>query len=378
MHFTSIYIDLGYFRKKNTPGFSSAFSMAAFPFWGEYYFIDFAFYNTALDNSFSNKKIILCSSDIKKNISLPLSRWENIKADILCPESETDFFVKLSGLIEGQYLILYDINNAALISQIGKKDIIEAAKLVDNKEIIKFSINNVPVDIYMLSCKDFINLAEKHWNNDEKEQDYLQKIIDEIMLNEFDTTIDLDGSVYFNNNIFQFYESNMNILSDKSPVISDFIAMSPDPLEKDSFITKKGMVINSIISANVKIEGFVENSIIFSDVVIKNNAKVINSVILNGNQIGKGAVITNALIFPNIKNQSHISNIQDNVVIGGNSKKAFNNNYQDQIYDGLTVIGANAFIPKNFIIEPGGYLAADIPIAKFKNNLKIARGSSFE
>ncbi len=380
MHITSLFIDRGYFNKKNIPGFSSEFSLSAFPFWGEYNFLDFAYYNTILpiDNT-EIRRLLLCNKNVKKNAFASLSRWDDAMAEILSIDSEMDFVSELASLLAGDYVLLYDINHASLISETGKKKILEITESLDSDEIVKLSINNVPVDIYLSPVNHFIELLEKNRNLMEKEKKFIETLVDEIMIGCFDQTINVEGNVYFNSTITQFYENNIALLYDgESNLMNNFLAAAPEPAEKDSFINKNSMVINSIISSNVKIEGYVENSIIFSDVVIKNNAKIINSVILNGNQIGKDVLISNALVFPNSKNPGSISNIQEKSVIGGNSKKAVNISYPDQIYNGLTFLGANPNTPKNFSIEPGGYMGADIPSVKLKKNNKIARNGSLE
>ncbi len=77
--------------------------------------------------------------------------------------------------------------------------------------------------------------------------------------------------------------------------------------------------MNSIISSNAKVEGTVENSVIFSGVTVKQNAVIKNSVIMNGNQIGKNVNIQNSVVLPNNRQTGNVSNIQDKSVIGGKS-----------------------------------------------------------
>ncbi len=384
MHLTSLLIDRGYFSKKNVPGFPSHFSLAAFPFWAEYTLLDFAVFNACLfsansDSKHEIKTILICDKDIKKNAAAALSRWEELNTVLFSIDNDMDFITEISSVLNTGHILLYDINQASLISEEGKKKLISAIKSIESDEIIKLSIDNVPVDVYAISTGYFISLLEKNRNLLNKDKNYLDVIIDEIMTGLFDHTIDIEGSVYFNSSITQFYESNISLLS--SPAyksISDFLEASPSPSEKDSVINKSGMVSNSIVASNVKIDGYVENSIIFSDVIVKSNAKIINSVIMNGNQIGKDVSIINTLIFPNMKNQSGVPNIQDKSLVGGNSKKTINANYPDQIYNGITFLGANSLIPRNFIIEAGAFLGADVSAQKIKKSGRIPRSGSIE
>lgn len=380
MQVNYIYFDRGYL-KKNIPGLPPVFPISAIPFWGEYSLLDFAFFNGYLpeNRQISGSRIILCNREIKREISSVASRWGDSFAEVIAIDHNNDFdFSSLK--ITGDYVVLYDINNASLISETGRQAMDFSLNGISGNDIVKYSIDNVPVDIYSMKTETFLSMAGKNILTPSENKDFYESLFDEVLVNLYERTVNLDGNVYFNNNITQFYESNIMLLDNnkKSSLMSEFILLSPAPANKESVISNKGLVVNSIISSNVKIEGYVENSIVFSDVVVKSDSKIINSVILNGNQIARECVITNALLFPNMKTATGTPNIQEKSVIGGNSKKAANNIFPEQITNGLTFIGANSIIPKKFNIEPGAFLGPDVPAARLKKEGKIPRSGTIQ
>jgi len=116
-------------------------------------------------------------------------------------------------------------------------------------------------------------------------------------------------------------------------------------------ILGSGFVKNSHISSSCSIEGYVEGSIIFSNVKVGKNARVLNSVIMNNNYIGERAVIQNAIVCDNSELFSRVSpNIGEDARIGEDDCTGANVLYPGQIYGGVTLIGQNVEIPKGFKI----------------------------
>lgn len=381
MSFTSLFFDRGCLSKKNIPGFPNLFSMSAFPFFGEYIFSDFAVYNTIFSELDEQKNIVVCRKDIKRSVFQSFSRWEKFKIDIVAIDKEnSDFLQNLQHLISTDTIIIYEINNVILFNDNAKTTILSELKNLDNEELVRLSVNSVPVDIYLIRKEYFSKLLLKYQKNIEKEKQYIEVIIDDILTKYFDRSLDVEGNIYFNNSIMQFYKTHIKLLNkDIYEPITNFItrAPGPAPTEKNSLISKKGDVVNSVISANVTVDGYVENSFLFSGVTVKNNARVINSVVLNGNIIGKNSVITNSIIFPNIKNEG-IININEKTIVGNKSNSAINKNYPDQIYNGLTLLGFNTFLPKGFIIDAGGYLGPNVESSELKKITKISRNESLK
>ena len=371
MDFATLFIDKGG-MKKNIPGFSESFSFAELGFWGEYSFFDFALYNIRTES-----KYIVCEKELRKNINSILQKWDDKSTDFILYNSDVDSVKDILEKIEEDILIIYNINFAAVTSDKNIINVTENYKEKNEKGIVKLSINSVPVDVYISDRHSLIKHIDNMRNRIPSGTAVFDFIIDEILETGFDRIVDIDGKMLFNSSANQFFENNISLIKEKKSVlIESFLRLTPSPIEKESFIGKKGEVVNSIISSNSRIDGYVENSIIFANVIIKPNAEVINSVIMNGNQIGKNVTVENSLIFPNYKQTGNNSNIQDRSVIGGKSRKLRNSDYPEQIINGMTVIGMNSSIPAKFTAEPGSLIAADIPAARLKELGKIKKSGS--
>ena len=99
---------------------------------------------------------------------------------------------------------------------------------------------------------------------------------------------------------------------------------------------------NSIVGDGSEIYGSVERSVIGSDVVIGEGAKIHNSIIMNGAKIDAGCHLEKAIV----AERAHIS---ENVVIGEGEEVP--NETDPEIYrDGLTVVAEDAEIPAGVVI----------------------------
>ena len=371
MNCTTLFIDKGGIRK-NIPGFSDFFSVSELGFWGEYSFLDFALYNIKSENVF-----FICEKEIRKNINSTLLKWDEKNYDFFPYKSDIDSVKDFLNSIEDDVLIIYDINFAAAAAEDGITKAVN--DFVENKSVLieKLSINSIPVDIYITDKKILIEQIDSMRNRMPSGTAVFDYITDEILATGFERIRDIDGDVLFNSTVKQIYKSNISLVEGgSSEIMESFMQNTPAPIEKESSIGKKGEVKNSIISSNSKIEGYVENSVIFSGVTVKPDTIIKNSVIMNGNQIGKNVNIENVLILPNNKQTGSNSNIQDKSIIGGKSSKVKNKDYPDQINSGITVVGMNSTIPAKFVAEPGSLIGADILLSRLKEIKKIKKSGS--
>lgn len=371
MDFATLFIDKGGMRK-NIPGFSESFSFAELGFWGEYSFFDFALYNIRTES-----KYIVCEKELRKNINSILQKWDEKTADYILYSSDFDSVNEFINKIEEDILIIYTINFAAVTKENSIINEVENYLKSNEKGIEKISVDSIPVDVYITDRQYLLKQIESMKNRIPAGTAVFDYITDEILETGFDRIADIDGEILFNSSAGQFFENNISLISEKkSAFMESFLRLTPPPVEKESFIGKKGEVLNSIISSNSRIDGYVENSVIFSNVTVKRNAEVINSVIMSGNQIGKNVTIENTLILPNYKQTGSNSNIQDKSVIGGKSRKLSNSDYPEQINNGITVLGMNSSIPVKFSAESGSLIGADIPAARLKEIGKIKKSGS--
>lgn len=370
MTYTALFIDKGGI-KKDIPGFSEKFSSSEFGFWGEYSLLDFALYNIDSDKCF-----FICEKEMRKSINNVLMKWDEKKYEFFPYNSDYDNFSEFIDRIDDEVIVFYDLSFGAVLQKNEFRKITENFKNNKKAEILKVSINEIPVDIYIADKSTVENQIDSMKNRIMKETNIFDFIMNEILANSFDEIINLNGDVLFNKSISQIFKNNISLLDiEKSDIMESFMNNTPDPVEKDSVITSKGNVVNSIISSNTRIEGFVENSVIFSGVTVKQNCVIKNSVIMNGNQIGKNVCIENSIVLPNLKQSGSNSNIQDRCIIGGKSK-AKNSKYPEQITEGMTVIGMNSSVPPKFTAEPGSLIGADISLSLLKEIKKIKKSGS--
>ena len=98
---------------------------------------------------------------------------------------------------------------------------------------------------------------------------------------------------------------------------------------------------------------------------------------LNGNHIGSGTEIRNALILPfGAETQHATANIGDNCAIGAKTSSMKNGDFPTQIRDGLAVIGVNVDVPNGFRAEAASYVAPGVSSALLRKLKVLKRGAS--
>ena len=370
MNFTTLFFDKGGI-KKDIPGFTEYFSSSELGFWGEYTFLDFALFIINPDKSF-----FICDREIRKNINNILMKWDEKNYDFFTYQNDFDTVKNFLNKIEDEIIIFYDINFAAVAETDELKKAVDDFADDKKETISKISINSVPVDIYIADKNYLVQQMDILRNRIQSDSYVFDFIIEEILATGFEEIRDLKGEILFNSSVNQFLINNLSLLNKEAgDIMDDFMKYTPPPHEKESFIGKKGEVVNSVISSNSRIDGYVENSVIFSGVTVKQNAVIKNSVIMNGNQIGKFVNIENSIILPNLKQQGNNSNIQDRSIIGGKSRVK-NKDYPEHIFGGITVIGMNSTIPVKFVAEPGSLIGADVTAARLKELKKVKKSGS--
>lgn len=96
------------------------------------------------------------------------------------------------------------------------------------------------------------------------------------------------------------WQANMDLLDDKEldlyNIKKDWKIYSEDTLGKPQLIGAKASVKNSLVTQGCVVNGEVEGSVLFSNVNIGEDAKVIDSVLMPGVLIEEGAVVKKAII----------------------------------------------------------------------------------
>lgn len=111
-------------------------------------------------------------------------------------------------------------------------------------------------------------------------------------------TYEYEGKIERIKDIESFFKSNMNLLEEDNYLDMFFnngtiLTKSKD--EPPTSFTESSNITNSMVANGCKIEGTVENSVIFRGVTIKKGAVVKNSIIMQKAVIGENAHVENAI-----------------------------------------------------------------------------------
>jgi len=357
---------------QNMPGFLPQYPAASLSFWGNFLFLDFIIAN------FSNRKNIdkfVFSVRSYSEIELLLAnRWKYSSIQYQIIENGIDDLLNWIEEMPYNYLIFSTTSYISLFKSS------ELFSLINNllHDIVKIAINKIPIDFYIVKKKTITSMIKSYQIPISRKREIKRYLFDEILLSAFESIEEIPGKIFFHNNLMQLYKENMRLLEySTTKDYRDFLRSFP-PFEfqwKETHITESGFLRNSFISAATVVHGYVENSILFPGVVIEKGANIINSVIMDNNKIGPKAVIKNAIILPFKKNTTKKYTIESRSLVGETSSSARNTSYPEHIYDGITVLGMNVEIPAGFKIEPGCFVAPNIPLHILKQRNKLKKGS---
>jgi glucose-1-phosphate adenylyltransferase len=163
--------------------------------------------------------------------------------------------------------------------------------------------------------------------------------------------------------IRSYWEASMRLL-DSPPSIS-FSADWPIRTKEDeprspAVISRRGDVVNSMISHGCIIEGRVENSVLSPGVRVAANVVVKNSVIMNDTVIGRESVIDYSIL-------------DKEVVVEAGSYVGIGNDFQVNreepviLNTGLTVVGKGAKIPEGVKIGRNCAIASNVAEKDFRS-----------
>jgi glucose-1-phosphate adenylyltransferase len=183
---------------------------------------------------------------------------------------------------------------------------------IDYKKVLSYHLENScditevrkdgkSLQMYVMSTKLLINLI------DDKEQMGCKTLADVIIENRNNLAIcdyEYTGYAAVIDSISSYYKHSMDMLN---PTIWNEIFLNSRPIltkAKDEPPTKYGktaLVKNSLIANGCKIEGHVENSIIFRGVHIGKDTVIKNSVIMQKSQIGDECLLDNVIADKDVK-----------------------------------------------------------------------------
>jgi tetrahydrodipicolinate N-succinyltransferase len=354
------------------PGFSPELPSASFPFWGHYCLLDFA------------SAAFACLDDSGCTL-IAEPRYRGLAAFISARSRTDQERVSLVDRgIEGVLdLMERDPTQTVLLSPLtlacnpeGKA----LTRVVENvrNTIVRIAIQNVETDIYVAGKQ----ALRREWENYSKSHSVSPRLgkslFSEFLHASFSAIKNIPGNILFQNNLTQLYKESLWLVGRNGA--AQLLEQLRDPgktssTTKGAIIDRGGHVKNSLISAGARVEGYVEDSFIFPGVVVHKDASVTSSVVMNGNRIGNKAQLYKTLVLPYVGDLG-TSNIGESSSIGMREAGARNFDFPKQIYEGVTVIGISAEVPKGMKIGSGCLIGARVGAAQLRSVKELPRSST--
>lgn len=263
--------------------------------------------------------------------------------------------------------------------------VIDAGALRDSAlsaaaHVVKFSVGRTPIEAFAAERGRMLRILEAAAPRRAPGALLRHRLFDSALHGSIDVLEDLPGELLFQNDLMDYYRNNMWLVGTavgerfhrtaaRLPVLND--------KGEESRIGEKGAVHGSWIASGVEIEGVVEDSLLFPNVIVRRNAIVSRSVVLGGNRIGAGTEVQGALVCPYLIDAPRSSsNIGENCTLGARSSAAHNADFPAHVRDGLVLVGTNAEIPHGFKAEGGTYIAPGIPPSVLRRLKVLRRGTS--
>ncbi|RME02012.1 MAG: glucose-1-phosphate adenylyltransferase [Calditrichaeota bacterium] len=148
-----------------------------------------------------------------------------------------------------------------------------------------------------------------------------------------------------------YWQANLDLLNPKTGIDPGKWKIYPNIGEENrigdrppTYIGSHANIKNSVISQGGIIEGTVINSVLSPGVWVQKGARVTDSVVMTGCEIGEKAVVDHAIL------DKHVV-VGEKAVIGGGDRSVSNEESPHLLQEGLTVIGKYATIPAEFEVE---------------------------
>ncbi len=309
--------------------------------------------------------------------SLALStRWKKPMARVHLLEGGLEELVRLVDASGADRIVLASLSSVCIIEPAALLAVAADAA----SQLVKISVARTPIEMYCAGRAHLVTLLRAAAARAPGKRKVRECLFEQALHSGIDLIEDLPGELLFQNDLMEYYTNNLWVISNcGGDRFQRALARLPALADKgaESHITEKGSIKNSWLASGVEVEGAVEDSIIFPNVVIKRNALISRSVVLNGNRIGTGAEVRNALILPFTAEVSRsASNIGDNCAIGARTSSMKNSDFPGQIRDGISVIGTNVDLPNGFRLEAAAYVAPGVPASALRRVKALRKGSS--
>ncbi len=166
--------------------------------------------------------------------------------------------------------------------------------------------NLASMGIYIFNYKILRSMLVEDAKNENSDHDFGKNIIP-TMLEKGKKLVAYTFTGYWKDvgTISSLHQANMDLLLSGDPSINLFSVQanqriySEDTHATPQYIGSKAVVKDCLINQGATILGEVDHCVISSQVEVEEGAKVVNSVLMQGVSIKKGAVVENAIIGPN-------------------------------------------------------------------------------
>ncbi len=321
-------------------------------------------------------ELTIVVEESQRGVPIALStRWKRPAARVVALANPLTELVPLIASSSAEVVILASLSCVCVL---------DTAKLMSlaaevGGQIFKVSAGRTPVEMYVARRDTIVALLESALARRTDRSPLRKSLFEDALLPAIDVIEEVPGEVLFQNNLMEYYRGNIWVTGNSaSERYLRILSRLPELSEKgaESHIAEKGFARNSWLASGVEVEGEVEDSIIFPNVHIRKNSFVSRSIVMNGNRIGAGVEIHNALLLPfSAELPRATPNIGDNCSIGARTSTAKNADFPDQIRDGLTVVGMNAEIPAGLRIEAAACIGPGVPSSVLRKMKLVKKGT---
>jgi len=319
---------------------------------------------------------LLLQSDTRENAQALAARWKKPPARVQVIDDGLAGVARLLAQTESEHVVLGTTASLFLTDPRALRERVASC----GDQVVKLSVARTPVELYASRREHFQRQLAAVIERGAPRGGLREALFDGVLHDSLELILDLPGEILFQSDLMECYANNLWVVSHgESERLNSALGRLPELVDRgvESHVAERAHIRNSWLASGVEVEGVVEDSILFPNVVVRRNAHVVRSVILSGNRIGTGAEIQSSLILPFTAEVPRPNpNIGDNCSIGARSSTMKNSDFPSQIRDGIAVIGTNVDIPSGFKAEAATYVAPGVSAAALRRLKVLKKGAS--
>jgi hypothetical protein len=359
---------------QDIPGFGADYHFSLLPFWGNHCLADFMIATLGFP---AGTEVTLVMEEAARDAAIAFSsRWKRPVARVHVLEDGLAGVARLVDGTDAEFVVLAAGSSVFLAEPAVLNERIQET----GDHVVKLSVARTPVEVFVSRRAHIARLLASAAEHDTGRKGLRESLFDGALHDAIELITDVPGEILFQNDLMEYYSNNIWVVANcESQRLHGALSRLPELADRgtESHVAERGSINNSWLSSGVEVEGIVEDSILFPNVVVRRNSLVSRAVVLNGNRIGVGSEIQSALILPfTAEIPRPTPNIGDHCTIGARTSAMKNADFPDQIRNGIAVVGTNADIPNGFKAEAATYIAPGIPAGALKKLKVLRKGSS--